>query len=591
MFLRSKTRKKDGKEHRYWSVVENRRVADGRVVQRHVLYLGEINDAQRAAWCRSIEVFDEDAGAAGQMALFPEDRPAPELACAVVQVKLSGLQLRRPRQWGACWLACGLWDVLQLDAFWQPRLPPSRKGTRWLNVLKTLVAYRLIDPGSEWRLHRHWFDHSALGDLLGEDFAIAHSHTLYRCLDHLVAHQQPLCSYLQERWRSLFDARFDILLYDLTSTYFECDPPEHGKRTFGHSRDKRSDCVQVVIALIVTPDGFPLAYEVLAGNTLDKQTLTDVLAKIEGQYGKAERVWVMDRGIPTEATLALMRASNPPVRYLVGTPKGRLTKLEKSFLTKPWAAVREEVTVKLLNHDGELYVLARSAGRQDKERAMRRRRLKRLCKRLQELQRQTLSRDELLLKLGAAKKDAGRAYGLVRIHLPAPDEPVTAATFTFALNRKKLRQVRRREGRYLLRSNLTSDDPVQLWTWYIQLTEIEQAFKELKGDLSIRPIYHQLDTRIEAHIFVAFLAYCLQVTLKARLRPLAPGLTPRAVLEKFAAIQMVDVHLPTTDGRTLILSRHTEPEPEQQLLLDRLRLQLPPQPPPRISAASKARVH
>jgi transposase len=253
--------------------------------------------------------------------------------------------------------------------------------------------------------------------------------------------------------------------------------------------------------------------------------------------------------------------------------------------------VREEVTVKLLDQDGELYVLARSAGRQDKEQAMRRRRLKRLCKRLQELQRQTLSRDELLLKLGAAKKDAGRVYGLVRIQLPAPDEPVTAATFTFALNRKKLRQVRRREGRYLLRSNLTSDDPVQLWTWYIQLTEIEQAFKELKGDLSIRPIYHQLDTRIEAHIFVAFLAYCLQVTLKARLRPLAPGLTPRAVLERFAAIQMADVHLPTTDGRTLILSRHTEPEPAQQLLLDRLRLQLPPQTPPRISAASKARVH
>jgi len=591
MFLRSKTRKKDGKEHRYWSVVENRRVADGRVVQRHVLYLGEINDAQRAAWCRSIEVFDEDRGAAAQMALFPEDRRARELACAVVQVKLSGLQLRRPRQWGACWLACGLWDLLQLDTFWQPRLPPSRKGTRWLNVLKTLVAYHLIDPGSEWRLHRHWFDHSALGDLLGEDFAIAHSHTLYRCLDHLVEHKQALFSYLQERWRGLFNARFDILLYDLTSTYFECDPPEQGKRTFGYSRDKRPDCVQVVIALIVTPDGFPLTYEVLAGNTLDKQTLTAFLAKIEAQYGKAERVWVMDRGIPTEETLALMRASDPPVHYLVGTPKGRLTKLETSFLTKPWAAVREEVTVKLLNHDGELYVLARSAGRQDKERAMRRRRLKRLWKRLQELQRQTLTRDALLLKLGAAKKAAGRAYGLVSIQVPTPDQPVTAATFTFALNRKKLRQVRRREGRYLLRSNLTSDDPVQLWTWYIQLTEVEQAFKELKGDLSIRPVYHQLDRRIEAHIFVAFLAYCLQVTLKARLRPLAPGLTPRAVLEKFAAIQMVDVHLPTTDGRTLILSRYTEPEPEQQLLLERLRLQLPPQPPPRITATLEARLH
>lgn len=389
----------------------------------------------------------------------------------------------------------------------------------------------------------------------------------------------------------MFDARFDLLLYDLTSTYFECEPPEHGKRTFGYSRDKRSDCVQVVIALIVTPDGFPLAYEVLAGNTLDQQTLADALAKIEAQYGKAERIWVMDRGIPTEETLALMRASDPPVHYLVGTPKGRLTKLEKSFLTKPWAAVRDQVTVKLLDQDGELYVLARSAGRQDKERAMRRRRLKRLCKRLKELQRQTLSRDELLLKLGAAKKDAGRAYGLMRIQVPAPDESVTADTFTFALNRKKLRQVRRREGRYLLRSNLASNDPVQLWTWYIQLTEVEQAFKELKGDLSIRPIYHQLDRRIDAHIFVAFLAYCLQVTLKARLRPLAPGLTPRSALEKFAAIQMVDVHLPTTDGRTLILSRYTEPEADQQLLLVRLNPQLPAQPPPRITAALHALIH
>ena len=207
------------------------------------------------------------------------------------------------------------------------------------------------------------------------------------------------------------------------------------------------------------------------------------------------------------------------------------------------------------------------------------------------LQRQDLSRDDLLLKLGAAKKDAGRAYGLVRIQVPAPDEPVTATTFTFALNRKKLRQVRRREGRYLLRSNLASNDPVQLWTWYIQLTEVEQAFKELKGDLSIRPIYHQLETRIEAQIFVAFLAYGLQVTLKGRRRPLAPGLTPRSALEKFAAIQMVDVHLPTTDGRTLILSRYTEPEPDQRPLLDRLNLQLAAQPPPTITAALQAVIH
>jgi transposase len=590
MFLRSKTRKKDGKEHRYWSVVENRRVADGRVVQRHVLYLGEINDAQRAAWWRSIAVFDEDRGATAQMALFPEDRPAPELACAVVQVKLSGLQLRHARQWGACWLACELWRQLELDAFWQPRLPPSRKGTRWVNVLKTLVAYRLIDPGSEWRLHRSWYERSAMGDLLGEDFAIAHSDTLYRCLDKLLKHKEALFSHLQARWRQLFDARFEVLLYDLTSTYFECDPPESGKRRFGYSRDKRFDCVQVVIALIVTPDGFPLAYEVLPGNTLDHTTLKDFLAKIEAQYGKADRVWVMDRGIPTDETLALMRDADPPVHYLVGTPKGRLTKLEQSFLAQPWTAVREQVAVKLLNKDGETYVLALSAGRRDKEQAMRRRRLKRLWKRLHELLAQAPSRDQLLLKLGAAKKDAGRAYGLVTIRVPAPDQPVTPDTFTFAIDRNKLRQVRRREGHYLLRCNLGSGDPAQLWTWYIQLTEVEQAFKELKGDLGIRPIYHQLDARIEAHIFIAFLAYCLQVTLKARLRPLASGLTPRSALEKFAAIQMVDVHLPTTDGRTLILSRYTEPEPEQQILLDRLRLRLPEQPPPRIASALKGQI-
>jgi transposase len=495
---------------------------------------------------------------------------------------LSGLQLRRARQWGACWLACQLWELLELDAFWQPRLRPSRQGTRWLNVLKTLVAYRLIDPGSKWRLHRSWYGRSAMGDLLGEDFAIAQSDTLYRCLDKLLAHKQALFSHLQERWRDLFEARCEVLLYDLTSTHFECDPPESGKRTFGYSRDKRPDCVQVVIALVVTPDGFPLAYEVLPGNTLDKQTLTDFLGKIERQYGKAERVWVMDRGIPTEETLALMRDADPPVHYLVGTPKGRLSKLEKSSLDKPWQVVREEVTVKLLQHEQETYVLARSGGRRAKERAMRRRRLKRRCKRLRELQRQAPSRDQLLLKLGAAKKAAGRAYGLVSVCLPDKEQAVTPETFTFRLNRKKLHLARRREGHYLLRTNLSNDNPAQLWAYYIQLTEVEQAFKELKGDLGIRPVFHQLESRIEAHIFVAFLAYCLHVTLKARLRPLAPDLTPRSALEKFAAIQMVDVHLPTTDGRTLVLSRYTEAEPEQQLLLDRLQLRLPEQPPPRI---------
>ncbi len=584
MFLRSKRRFKDGKEHRYWSIVENRRIAGKRVVQRQVLYLGEINDSQRAAWCKSIEVVQEDGTASRQMALFPSDRQAPLLECDTVQVNLSQLSLHHPRQWGACWLALALWEQLQLDAFWVGKLRPSRQGTRWLNVFKLLVCYRLIAPGSEWRLHREWFERSAMADLLAEDYRIAHKDTLYRCLDKLLPHKQAFFAFLTERWKTLFGIRFDVLLYDLTSTYFECDPPGGGKRRFGYSRDKRSDCVQVVIALIVTPEGFPLAYEVMPGNTSDKTTLEDFLQAIEAQYGQANRTWVMDRGIPTEEVLTRMRESSPPIHYLVGTPKGRLTQLEKQFIAKPWEAVRDDVRVKLLQQEDELYVLAHSDGRSCKERSMRRRRLKKLWRRLQELQRQPLTRDQLLLKIGAAKKEAGRAYYLLDIHLPEADQVVTEETFRFRLKHKKLREVRRREGCYLLRSNLTGQAPGELWRHYIQLTEIEQAFKELKGDLSLRPVFHQTDERTDAHIFVAFVSYCLMVTLKHRARQLAPGLTPRAILEKFAAIQMVDVHLPTTDARHLVLSRFTQPDPDQQLLLSRLGLHLPKQPPPKIHA-------
>ena len=584
MFLRSKIRRKDGKEHRSWSVVENRRVRGGRVVQRHVLYLGEINDSQRAAWARAIEIFD-DGGGAKQIALFPEDRVAPALPCDVVSIRLTGMRLRRPRQWGACWLAMLLWDQLRLDDFWRPLLPLSREGTDWLNVLKTLVVYRLTDPGSEWRLHRHWFEHSAMGDLLGEDAALVQPNTLYRCLDLLLVHKARLFTFLRERWKDMFQADFEVLLYDLTSTYFECDPPEAGKRKHGYSRDKRPDCVQVVIALVITPDGFPLAYEVMDGNTSDKTTLNAFVSKIETQYGRAKRTWVMDRGIPTEDVLAEMRNAPTPIRYLVGTPRGRLTKLEKALAGKPWQDVRDSVRVKLVEDGDETYVLARSEGRREKEQGMRRRRLRKLIKRLRQLQSQALTRDELLLKLGAAKKEAGKAYGLLTIKTPAKDEPVTPQTFRFSLDRKKLREARRREGGYLLRSNIAADDPAHLWSLYLHLVEIEQVFKELKSDLAIRPIHHQLENRIEAHIFVAFLAYCLMVTLKQRLKALAPGLTPKAVLEKLAAIQMIDVELPTTDGRIIVLSRHTEPEDDHRLLLQRFKLDFPAQPPPKIMAS------
>lgn len=587
MFLRATTRKKDGKEHRYYSVVENKRVGGGRVLQRHVLYLGEINSSQERAWRRSIEVLDEAKQAARTLSLFPEDRCEGVIPDdSIVRLKLAQLRLERPRQWGACWLTLELWQQLGLDEFWSERLAPSRKGTRWDQVLFVLVAYRLLSPGSEWRLHRHWFERSALGDLLGADAALADIHALYACHDRLLAHKQAVFDHLVGRWRDLFNASFDVLLYDLTSTYFESDPPvdEDDKRRHGYSRDHRPDCVQVVIALVVTPEGLPLAYEVLPGNTADSTTLKDFLARIERQYGKARRVWCMDRGVPTEEVLAQMRASDPPVHYLVGTPKGRLTRLEEALLDKPWHIARPEVRVKLLAQDSELYVFAESGDRIAKERSMRRRQLKWLWERLKKLSTMKLTRDALLMKLGAAQTKAPAAWRLIEIEVAK-----RGASFTYRLDRDKLRQVRRREGRYLLRTNLTESDPAKLWEFYLQIVQVEAAFRTLKGDLALRPVFHQEESRIEAHIFIAFLAYCLHVTLGQQLKALAPGLTARSVLEKFATMQMINVHIPTTDGRELSLTRYTQPEPEIKLLLEKLKLTLPAQAPPKITAEEVAR--
>jgi hypothetical protein len=586
MFLRAKIRKKDGKEHCYFSVVENQRVRGGRVVQRHVLYLGEINSSQELAWRKSIEVLDEGSKGPRALSLFPEDHCESVLADeSVVRLRMSQMRLERPRQWGGCWLALQLWRELELDEFWSERLVPSRKGTRWSEVLLILVVYRLLSPGSEWRLHREWYGRSALADLLGMDRVID-EHALYDCHDLLREHKAALFDHLVGRWRDLFNVSFDVLLYDLTSTYFEIDPPldEQSKRQFGYSRDHRPDCVQVVIALIITPEGFPLAYEVLAGNTADNTTLREFLTRIEQQYGKARRIWLCDRGIPTEEVLQEMRASDPPVQYLVGTPKGRLTALEQALLEKPWVKAREDVRVKLLAQDRELYVFAESRDRIAKERGMRRRQMKWLWQRLKQLSAmQRLTRESLLMKLGAAQGKAPAAWRLVTIELP-----IQGASFGFWLNRRKLREARRHEGRYLLRTNLTESDPAKLWEYYLRLVAVEEAFKTLKGDLAIRPIFHQREHRIEAHIFIAFLAYCLHVTLGHRLKNLAPGLTPRSVLEKFSAVQMIDVRVPTTDGRELMLTRYTQPELELQLLLEKLKLALPPQAPPKITAAQAA---
>ena len=594
MFLRPTQRKKDGKEHRYWSVVENVRHATGSVHQKTLLYLGDLNDSQHADWTKVLEVFNTDSGQSETRSLFPSDRTPPSGGAPALSLCLADYQLSHPRQYGACWLACDLWRQLGLDQFWAEKLTPSREGTDWARLLQVSVAYRLIAPGSEWRCHRQWYDRSAMGDLLGADFQWGGKDQLYLVLDRLLIHRPALFTHLQQRWQDLFGAKYEVLLYDLTSTYVEGQAEEIPKAQFGHSRDHRSDCRQVVIGLVVTPEGFPLAYELMPGNTSDKTTLREFLAKIEKQYGKASRIWIMDRGIPTEEVLAEMRASQPPVHYLVGTPRARVRQTRSQWEGLPWQKIKDAVEVKLFREGTELYVVAKSGGRADKEIAMRRKKLARLLWTLRGMRRET-SRDRLLLRLGAAKAKAGRAASLVEINLPAAAKTkkkkkgqlVEPGGFTFRLKREELKDAELYDGHYLLRSNLSGKEPEWLWKLYMLLVEIEGVFKTFKNDLGLRPIYHSVEPRVEAHIFVCFLAYCLHVTLKQRLGALAPGLTPRAVLETLAGVQMLDVEVPTTDGRWLVMSRYTQPEKAVALLLARLKMKLPEQPPPRLSAQKK----
>ena len=591
MFLRYNIRNKDGKEHRYWSVVENRRLRVCQMTQRTVLYLGEINDTQQAGWRQSLEVINEADPGSEQVCLFPADREIPPEVLNGLQVKLSELTLQRPRVFGDCWLGCRLWDELELGAFWRERLADGKAQVSWAKVLELLTIRQLVAPGSKWHLHRRWFLASAMDQLLEEDFAVAAKNRLYQCLDRIDEHRAALFTHLQARWKDLFGATYDLLLYDLTSTYFEGEMAQAPKAKHGHSRDKRSDCRQVVIAVVLSAEGFPLAYEVMPGNTSDKTTLRLFVQKIQAQYGQARRVWVMDRGIPTEEVLAEMRQSDPPVGYLVGTPRARWDQFKDSLEKVPWQKVRGSVEVKLLSQGEEVYVLARSQGRRQKETAIRRRKLARLLRTLRVLRRtrqRPWKRDTLLHKLGAAHKEAGRAWGFVEVTVPKARQPVNRDTFQFQLRKEKLQDAQQRDGHYLLRGFAAGDQAGPLWERYMQLTEIEAAFKTLKSDLHLRPIRHHLELRIEAHILVCFLAYCLSVTLRKRLEPHAPGLTSRAVLETLSGILMLDVHLPLVDGRELVMPRYTQPEAEHRLVLEKLGWDLPPQPPPRIRRAQVA---
>lgn len=580
MFLRSYKRKKNGKLHEYFSVVENRRLSGDKTVQRTVLYLGEITSSQKNTWRKTLEIFDEDSGKCYQKMLFAENVEIPESQIDTIQVKLSGMKLCRPRSFGNCWLACLLWKQLGLDEFWQERIDELRGDVAWSKVIKLLVVNSLIQPASEFYVHRQWFNKTAMDELLNTDYRIASKDRLYRCLDIILEHKEDLCKHLKRRWEDMFGIDFDVLLYDLTSTYFEGLCQQNPKAKFGYSRDKRSDCRQVVIALVVTPEGFPIGYEVLPGNTLDKTTLRMFLKKAESMYGKARRVWIMDRGIPTEEVLSQMRDEN--INYLVGTPRAMLTKLEDKLVDLDWKTANDNVDVKLLAEDKELYVLAKSKDRRAKERAMRRYKLRRYLAGLEKLRNRCRNRDKLIERIGVLKHQAGKAHYCVELTMPPQGGKVTDDNFKFHLNRDIYRKMLLRDGMYLLRTNCIDTEPDLIWQRYVLLTQVEDAFRSLKSDLAVRPVHHQLEHRVEAHIFAAFMAYCLMVTLRQKLRTYAGGLTAQDVLDKLGSIMMIDVRIPTTDGRLLEMRLYSQPENEHKIILDMLNMNLPKQPPPRI---------
>ncbi len=580
MFLRCHKRNKNGKRHQYYSVVENRRLANEGVAQKTVLYLGEITNDQEKAWRKTLQVFDVDQNKPVYKYLFATEEESICEDIDAIPVRLSQMTLSHPRAFGDCWLGCRIWDELQLDSFWQKRIDGHKTTIAFSKVLKLLVINRLIKPGSEFYVHQHWFDQTAMDVLLDCDFTVAQKNRLYECLDKILPYKDELCQYLKARWETLFDISYDVLLYDLTSTYFEGLCEQNPKAQFGHSKDRRSDCRQVLIALVVTPDGFPLNYEVLAGNTSEKATLPDLLAKIESKYGKSRRVWLMDRGIPKEDTLSLMR--NTGVNYLVGTPRKLLDSFEQTLLHTQWQQARGEVYVKSIKDQGETYVLAKSKARLHKERAMRHRKLRKYLLGLEKLQKNYRDRDRFLKRLGVLLHEAGSCSKCVHLQLPPEGKKVSPENFTYVFDRHTYRQMIHRDGKYFLRTNQTGKTPIELWEQYMLQTRVEQSFKELKSDLSIRPIHHQLERRVDAHIFIAFLGYCLQTTLRQKLKTSAPGLTSQSVLEIFSKIQLLDVTIPTQDNRTLHLQRYTEPEQEHKILLEKLNLKLPAQAPPKI---------
>jgi len=575
MFLRELGPKKEGKEHSYWSLVETVRTPEG-PRQRTLCYLGELNTSGQARWQKTIAVFNEQ-GESRQLKLFPSQVEAPDDDPNVARVLLNKVRLERARQLGSCWLAWELWRRLGLDKFWEGLLDPAVADVPWSRVAAVLAINRRCAPGSELAIEERWYPTTALDDLLAIPEGSLNDTRLYRCLDRLLPHKTKLERHLRERYGELFGAEFDVLLYDLTSSYVEGAGAKDPMLQRGYSRDHRPDCKQVVIALIVNAEGFPLSYETFDGNRADVSTVEAVMRMVERKYGRARRVWVFDRGIVSEENLAALRRRNG--QYLVGTPRSKLKQFEAELLGEGWERVRDDVEVKRVAMPGgeETYVLCRTTARREKEKAIRSRFSAKIEKALGQLAQRVAAgklkdRGKIERRLGRIEARYPSVADLYQMQLVASDSGLRL-DWQMLAERRTWQETR--EGAYLLRTNLVAESAAELWTKYMQLTEAEAAFRALKSALSIRPLFHQLEPRVKAHILVAFLGYALWVTLKHLLQRKQSPLTPARVLALLSTVQSADIVLPTTDGREIRLRRVTTPSPEQRAVLELLGMTLP----------------
>jgi transposase len=583
MFLKRLERRKSGKKHTYWALVESIRTARG---SRHrvVAYLGELKKSERNGWAQLCRRLNKERRP--EPSLFDPPHYDDPTDNEPVLVRLKGIRLQRLRDFGDVWLALGLWRLLELDSLLGRLMPAGQEDVSWATVAAILTIGRFCEPSSELHIADTWYRRTALEDLLGVSVEQVHPRRLYAGLDRLLPHKETIEQHLKERLGDLFDLKYDLLLYDITSTYFEGECAGNPMARRGYSRDSRPDRPQVCIGLVVTTDGIPLGYEVFDGNTNDSTTVERIVEAMENKYGQAERVWVMDRGMVSEANLKFLRERGGS--YIVGTPKATLRRFEQYLVDKDWHEVQAGVEVKLVpGPDGdETFILARSADRQKKEKAMHDRFLERMETGLTKLQAGAESgrlKDSAVAhqRLGRFKERYWRAASAFKVRITVIPKPTGKArlSITWSRNQRWSDWTALSEGCYLLRTNLTEADPATLWKRYIQLTEAEWAFRISKDELEIRPIWHHKEDRVKAHILVCFLAYVLWKALAQWMRGAGLGDAPRTLVEEFAKIKSGDVVLPArwADGTEKIVHLRcvTTPDEAQRVLLNRLGLSLP----------------